>query len=78
MIGITNRGNIFDRTAQFRSFVKVRSKTPHGDASVPQSKKEMIDEIRQFNHETTNVFKDVNNIAGKLTKLTERLWCVSV
>lgn len=71
--------NIFDRTNEFQTLISQLSPPQQTQQkTVPMTKKEMIQEIKQFNSLTTNLFKNINEITHKLSRLTELAKSISL
>ncbi|KAL7719318.1 Integral membrane protein sed5 [Entamoeba marina] len=69
----SNRNDFFDRTSQFKQYVEKNSsikKNPSIQKN-QNNRSEMINDVKQFNQATTLLFGHINDIAAKLTKLTE-------
>ncbi|GAB1219908.1 hypothetical protein ENUP19_0046G0058 [Entamoeba nuttalli] len=62
----------FDRTSEFKKYIRMKgAEETQEPLSIPQNKQEMLNDIKVFNKNTTELFKNINKISGKLAKLTE-------
>ena len=74
-----NQRILFDRTNEFNNLItQLSPNQPPIQKPLPPSKQEMIKDIKQFNSMTTQLFKNVNELTQKLSRLTELAKSISL